>query len=167
MRITWCTSKSARDQPIFYLPKWLFWAAPFQCLYYLGYITLAKTSHTIPSIVWKSWQIFQGFFPTHWLQKVASTFRLGHCKYMKIFRGILFIILYWIIVSFWKSFSPLDSKEKMHLQKYTVFSEMFIHFLMYQFFEIFTVFTYKVLGRKFDSYKCYLHILKLEVYDTS
>ena len=129
--------------------------------------TLLGDSHTIPSIVWKSWQIFQGFFPTHWLQKVASTFRLGHCKYMKAFRGIFFIVLYWIIVSFWKSFSPLDSKEKMHLQKYTVFSEMFIHFLMYQFFEIFTVFTYKVLGRKFDSYKCYLHILKLEVYDTS
>ena len=112
MRITWCTSKSARDQPIFYLPKWLFWAAPFQCLKYLWYMTLAKTSHTIPSIVWKSWQIFQGFFPTHWLQKVASTFRLGHCKYLKASRGIFFIILYWIIVSFWKSFSPLDSNEK-------------------------------------------------------
>ena len=104
MRIIWCTSKSARDQPIFYLPKWLFWAAPFQCLKYLGYITLAKTSHTIPSIVWKSWQIFQGFFPTHWLQKVASTFRLGHCKYMKAFRGILlynFVLNYcWLLKIF-------------------------------------------------------------------
>ena len=35
--VTWCTSfKSARNQPIFYLPKWLWWAASFKCLQYLG-----------------------------------------------------------------------------------------------------------------------------------
>ena len=33
MRNNWCTSKSARNQPIFYLPKPLFWTAPLISVY--------------------------------------------------------------------------------------------------------------------------------------
>ena len=35
-----CTSYSARNQQGFYLTKWLWWAASFKCLMYLGCITL-------------------------------------------------------------------------------------------------------------------------------
>ena len=41
------TSKSARNQSIFYLPNWVFWSAPFLCLKYLEYITLQFPSSKV------------------------------------------------------------------------------------------------------------------------